>query len=118
MGFDMWINSDVIEIGLCFSMPRFSNHEKSKKHKENVAFIKEQLAAEEEDLATPEDDLLGDEDEGEDAVIEDEEPVLCDNVENGNGDIDIDGLDDRLGGGLEGAEGEEEEEEDKPVRTK
>ncbi|XP_072019279.1 dnaJ homolog subfamily C member 21-like [Amphiura filiformis] len=103
----------------------FSNHEKSKKHKENVAFIKEQLAAEEEDLATPEDDLPDEpEDDVEDGV-DDDEPALSNDVEdeddgeiNGEDDVDanIDGVEDRLGEQL--LEDGDEEEEDTPVRTK
>ena len=47
------------------SGPRFANHQNSKKHKENVAFLKEQMAEEEEETV----------DEKEDGDLELDEPL-------------------------------------------
>ena len=41
----------------CVNVCRFVNHERSKKHKENVAFIRQQMQDDDDELGMNEDDL-------------------------------------------------------------
>ena len=109
---------------------RFSNHEKSKKHKENVAFIKEQLA-EEENLANPdeveeEEDLLDgsiDGDLSEDGETDEllSSSKMEDGVEEGEDMLDRVNGEERVRedfGEADEEKADEEEEEERPVKTK
>lgn len=65
-----------------FLCHRFVNHEKSKKHKENVAALQEDMRREEEDLVRVDPELCGEED------TSGVDPTICGKMEQEENDLE------------------------------